>query len=226
MSERLRPILHRNDPGKSPLVGNIKVTREDWINVALDALVSDGEKQVKVAILGERLGVSRSSFYWYFKSRQDLLDHLLEHWNITNTTAMVAQANCPANTITEAACNVFKCFVDPELFDNPLDFAVRDWARRSGKVRRILDRAEQLRLDALEAMFIRYDYEPIEALTRARVLYYMQTGYYAADLNESMAERLALLPKYLLTFTGREADPTEIEAFTAFSKAVTTREKN
>jgi AcrR family transcriptional regulator len=53
--------------------GNVKVTREDWLRVAMDLLVSDGVSEVKVLTIGERLGVSRSSFYWYFKSRKDLL---------------------------------------------------------------------------------------------------------------------------------------------------------
>ena len=29
------PVLHRDDPDKEPLVGHIKVTREDWLNVCL-----------------------------------------------------------------------------------------------------------------------------------------------------------------------------------------------
>ena len=31
-----------------PLYGNTKVTREDWLNVALDLLVSEGVGEVKV----------------------------------------------------------------------------------------------------------------------------------------------------------------------------------
>ena len=60
--------------------GNVKVTREDWLTVAMDVLLSDGVEQVKVLTLGDRLSVSRSSFYWYFKSRQHLLDALLDQW--------------------------------------------------------------------------------------------------------------------------------------------------
>ena len=33
------PVLHRDDPDAAPLVGNIKVTRQDWLNVALDVLI-------------------------------------------------------------------------------------------------------------------------------------------------------------------------------------------
>lgn len=213
-------MLHREESEREPLAGNVKVTRDDWINVALDVLISDGVELVKVLPLAERLEVSRSSFYWYFKSRQHLLDALLARWRETNTAAMVRQAQAPAPTITAAVCNVFRCNVNPSLFDSDLDFAVRDWSRRSGKVRRVLDQADQECLQALTAMFQRYGYDQPEAMTRARILLFMQIGYNAAELNEPMADRLALLPSYLLGFTGREAAPEEIQEFQDYALSV------
>ena len=199
-------------------VGNIKATREDWLQVAMDLLISDGVEQVKVLPMSDQLGVSRSSFYWYFKSRQDLLEALLDYWQQTNTAAMVAQAKAPAATITAAVCNVFRCVINPALFNNPLDFAVRDWARRSGAVRRVLDQSDQQRLGALTEMFERYDYPALEAMTRARVLYYMQIGYNDADLHEPLAERMKLLPMYLLAFTGHTPQQSEIDEFIAYAE--------
>lgn len=222
---QITPLLHRDDPDKEPLVGNIKVTRQDWVNVALDVFISDGVEQVKVLALGDRLGVSRSSFYWYFKSRQDLLNALLDYWQETNTAALVRQAEAPAETITGAVCNVFRCVIDETLFSTRLDFAVRDWARRSGKVRRVLDQSDQTRLAALEAMFARFGYDRLEAHTRARILYYMQIGYDAAELNEPLEERLELVPTYLLGFTGKAPRPEEIESFFSFARAAAGKEK-
>jgi len=207
-----------------PLAGNVKVTREDWLNVALDILVSEGVGEIKIMSIGDRLDVSRSSFYWYFKSRQDLLDALLQHWEETNTAALVKQASLPADTITQSVCNVFRCFVNPDLFDNALDFAVRDWARRSGKVRKILDRSDHERMDALATMFGRFGYGESEAQTRARILYFMQLGYNVAELNETLTDRLKLLPDYLLGFTGVEASKDEIEEFGRY--ATETNERN
>jgi len=214
-----KPLLHRDDPEAAPLTGNIKVTRDDWLNVAMDVLISDGVDQVKVLSLAERMGVSRSSFYWYFKSRQDLLDALLRHWDRMNTAAIVAQAELPAETITQAVCNVQRCVVNTALFDTALDFAVRDWARRSGKVRSLLDRSDAQRVDALTGMFLRFGYDGNEALTRARVLYYMQLGYDFAQVGESGEARLAMVPHYLRVFTGREPRATEIEEFNAYARA-------
>jgi len=216
------PLLHRDDPAKAPLVGNVKVTREDWLNAAMDVLIRNGVDQVKVLALAGRLRVSRSSFYWYFKSRADLLDALLDHWQQTNTAALVAQAEAPAETITQAVCNVFRCVINPLLFNTKLDFAVRDWARRAANVRVVLQQSDTRRIDALSAMFSRFGYAPLEAYTRARILYYMQIGYDDADLHEPTAARMKLLPMYLLGFTGRQARPGEIEAFMAYAYEIET----
>ncbi len=209
--------LHRDDPTKTPLVGNIKVTRQDWLNAAMEVLISDGVESVKILALADRLKVSRSSFYWYFKDRADLLDALLDHWDSTNTGALVAQTNAPAETITAAVCNVFRCVVNPGLFNISLDFAVRDWARRSSSVRDVLHRSDDRRIAALQAMFQSFRYDDTQALIRARVLYYMQNGYNDADLKEPIEERMRVLPHYLYAFTGVEPLAREIEEFRAYS---------
>ncbi|MEM7462130.1 MAG: TetR/AcrR family transcriptional regulator [Pseudomonadota bacterium] len=202
------------------LVGNIKVTRQDWLDAAMAVLIRDGASQVKIMPLGEHLGVSRSSFYWYFKNRQDLLNALLEHWEKSNTAALVRHCEMPASGITEAICNIFRCFINPELFNSHMDFAIRDWARRNGTVRRIFELSEKKRLDAIEALFKRHGYPASEALTRARTLYYMQIGYYAADLQESFEQRNALTEDYVLGFTGKRPSRSELDALTEYVRSI------
>ncbi len=198
-----------------PPAGNVKVTRDDWLRLALDVLVSNGIDAVKVLRLSRRLDVSRSSFYWYFGSRQDLLDALLAHWDATNTRAIIELARAPQPTITAAVAHVFRAWIDPAKFDPRLDFAVREWARHSGPVRRLLDRADDERLQALRTMFARHGYDEAEADARSRVLYFMQIGYYALDLSEPLEDRLARVPDYLLSFTGRQASEEEVESLRA-----------
>ncbi len=100
MATRATPLLHRDDPEKAPLVGHVKVTREDWLNTARDVLVTEGAANVKILPLSNRLGVSRSSFYWYFENRKDLLAALLEEWETRNTARIVTQCEVPAANIS------------------------------------------------------------------------------------------------------------------------------
>lgn len=216
-----KTLLHRNEPENHPLAGNVKVTREDWLNLAKKALIEDGVEGVKVQVLGAALGVSRSSFYWYFKSRQDLLNALLDDWQGTNTAALVRMAEAPAVTITEAVGNVFRCVINPTLFNTRLDFAVRDWARRSPEVRHCLELSDSQRLLALQAMFQRFGYPEQESVARARILYYMQIGYDDAQLNEPMAVRTHLVAEYLVGFTGKDPSEDEVAALRRYATSLT-----
>ncbi|MGB3243353.1 MAG: TetR/AcrR family transcriptional regulator [Sulfitobacter sp.] len=201
----------------TPLYGNTKVTRVDWLNVAMDLLVSEGVGEVKVLSISERLGVSRSSFYWYFKSRKDLLAALLDEWENTNTAMLVHHAAMPCATITEGVCNIFRCWLDQALFNHQLDFAIREWARRDGAVRRVIDQTDCARVAAFAALFERFDYPQDEAEVRARVMYFMQVGYYALELSEPFSERMKRTGNYVLSFTGRVPTQTEIDVLTAYA---------
>jgi AcrR family transcriptional regulator len=196
---------------------NLKATRDDWLDLALRTLAAEGVAHVTVLDLSERLGVSRSSFYWYFRNRDDLLEALLSRWEELNTRSIVTQAETPAVSISEAVCNVFRCWVNPEIFSPRLDFAMREWARRSPKMRKALDRSDGERTAAIKAMFERHGYQERDAFVRARVLYYMQIGYYALDIREPMEERLALTPLYLKAFTGVRPSDADLASFRAYA---------
>ena len=123
-----------------------------------------------------------------------------------------------AATIAEAVCHIFACVVDRDLFDTALDFAIRDWARRSDAVRELLGASDERRVAALADMFRRYGYEQTDAFTRARVLYYMQLGYDVAPLDEPAEVRLSMVPHYLEVFTGRTASQEEIDELGAYAR--------
>jgi AcrR family transcriptional regulator len=217
---RSTPVLHRDDPEKDPLGGHAKVTRQDWLNMARDVLVTEGVAEVKILTLSARMGVSRSSFYWYFENRSDLLAALLSEWEARNTAQIVSHCRMPSGNITEAVCTFFRCFIDPSKFDQGLDFAVREWARRDASLRQRVDAADAARVAAVTTLFEAHGYLPEEADARARILYFMQLGYHALEVRETIATRLSRVESYLLGFTGRAADPVALKDFFDFVEAL------
>ena len=207
-------------PPANARLTHTKATRDDWIRVALETLIRDGVDSVKVLTLADRLGVSRSSFYWYFRNRDRLLDALLAHWQDTNTRAVVEQAALPSTSIVHGVTHIFRCWVDERLFDPRLDFAVRDWARRSEAVRAELDRADEARVNAIAELFRRHGWPEREAFVRSRVLYFMQIGYYALDLGETLEQRKVLAGSYLKAFTGQDPTPEELDPYLAWMDEV------
>lgn len=200
--------------------GNIKVTREDWLRLARDVLIDQGVEAVRILSLGQTLGVSRSSFYWYFESRQDLLDQLLQSWRQSNTCHLVERAHRPEPTITAAFLAICECWIDPRLFDPKLDFAIRAWARSQPEIRRAVEEADGERLAALVAMFRRYGYPEPESIVRARVLYLTQIAYFSLEITETMDSRFALVQEYVLSFTGKLASPAELQKLVDYMRSL------
>lgn len=188
-------------------------TREDWLKLALETLIRDGIDRVKIQIMAKQLNVSRSSFYWFFKSPQDLNDQMLDYWLAKNTGPIIQRALRPAQTITEAILNVFECWANEELFDPRLDIAVRLWARRAPDVLAVVTSADQQRLDALTGMFTRHGYPAEEALVRARVLYFTQVGQYTLDIREDMSVRFSRTRVFVQSFCGHVPSDAEVERF-------------
>ncbi|MDK3019017.1 TetR/AcrR family transcriptional regulator [Pseudodonghicola flavimaris] len=198
--------------GKRRGRGPGRTTRADWVQAALETLIAEGVDRVRVLELARRLECARSSFYWYFKNRAELLDSLLEHWQQTNTQLLVAAAARPAETINFAVGQLIADWAAPGEFDIPLDLAVRDWARRSDAVRRAVDSSDAQRIEAFAAMFRRYGYPQAEAEVRAQILYFHQFGYDALDRRESWDTRLGRSADYLYCLTGKTAGTAEVAA--------------
>lgn len=190
-------------------------SREVWLAAAKQAFLNTGLDAVKIQPLASQLALSRTSFYWFFKDRQALLDALLEDWEAKNTGAFIAACDAYAETITEAILNLIVVFHDGAVFEPQLDFAVRGWAHRSDAVMVRVNAADARRLSAIRAMFTRFGYAPDEADVRARTVYLTQIGYIAMQVNEDPATRMAQVRGYVHTFSGQTPTDRELARFHA-----------
>lgn len=203
----------RRAPKKAAATENGRLSRDAWIAAALETLVRGGVERVKILPLAEALGVTRGSFYWHFADRAELLDTLLELWTQKNTRGIVAQAARGGQSIVDSVLGVFELWVDSARFDPKLDFAVREWARRSPHVHRVVEAADDERVAALARMFRRAGYRRKEAFIRARILYYMQIGYFALGVRETLRQRMGYIHDYVAGFTGVVPSRRAVAAF-------------
>jgi AcrR family transcriptional regulator len=190
-------------------------TPDIWLDAAYQLLVEGGVEAVKVMPLAQRLGLSRTSFYWHFPDREALLAALVDRWKARNTGNLVARCEAPAATISEAMLNLVDCWVDPQLFDSRLEFAMRTWGWTDPAVEQAMTEADATRIAAITALFRRFGYDETQADTRARTLYLTQVGYIALRSQESFEARMGRIPAYVLTFSGVAPSPAEVAAFRA-----------
>lgn len=192
-----------------------KGSRDAWLEAAFELLLESGVDNVKILPLAKRLKLSRTSFYWFFKDREALLDALIERWREKNTQSLVRQTEAYSESIAEAILNIFDCWLDPELFDSPLEFAIRSWALQSDEVVREIDAADEARIEALTRMFVKYGYDTLAANVRARTIYLTQIGYISMKAQEALGVRMQRIPMYVEIFTGQAPQPHELRRFHA-----------
>ncbi|MBD3894893.1 TetR/AcrR family transcriptional regulator [Halomonas sp. ML-15] len=199
----------------SPSTTSAKGSKDVWLDAAFDMLLESGVDSVRILPLAKRLKLSRTSFYWFFKDREALLDALIARWREKNTQGLVRQTEAYAETIAEAMLNVFDCWLNPRLFDSPLEFAMRSWALQSAPVVSEIEAADATRIDALSRMFERYGYAPLAANVRGRTIYLTQIGYISMKTQEPLEVRMQRIPAYVEIFTGQRPEPRELKRFHA-----------
>ena len=190
----------RRKPAKRPPLG-----RDVWLDTARRALIEDGTAGIEINKLARRLGVSRGGFYWFFRSRQQLLDELLALWVGTSTVLYERILQSNQHDGMREYFALIDLWVDEKDYDPKWDGAVRDWARTSAAVLEAVHAVDQQRIVVIERIFLDMGYRGLEALMRARITYYHQVGYYALGVRESRSQRRQLLPYYAKVLTGRDA---------------------
>ncbi|MDT9599920.1 TetR/AcrR family transcriptional regulator [Sphingosinicella rhizophila] len=201
-------LAMRDDPPES--VRARRLTREDWLNAARKALVKSGIDDVKVDRLAKKLKASRGSFYWHFKSHADLLQALLQDWEVRNQVVIAQtrdrwEEEAPdLAQISRAVIRENPGWLDWEVNWATQSLAMRLWARKSKTVGKAVVRIDRLWQDLLRELFLRLGYSDKESLVRARILYFNYLGAYSYVVEESFAEMEELFPIYHQVLIGGE----------------------
>lgn len=122
--------------------------RDNWIRAAQSLLADQGIALVRVEVLARDLGVSKGSFYWHFRDRGELLEHLLSRWEDDELEWL----NVEDGTVAAARWARFvERTASPERMR--MEVAMRAWARGdervAGRVAAIEKRKTRLIADVL-----------------------------------------------------------------------------
>ena len=110
--------------------------RKDWIEAAIIMLAEDNVEALRVDTLAEKLGVTKGSFYWHFKGRDDLLFALLDEWRLRMTSEVQSLIFDRSGTPWERLERLLRIAISgrPDVPGGPFEMTLRDWARRDPKV--------------------------------------------------------------------------------------------
>jgi AcrR family transcriptional regulator len=161
------------DAARGPL------TPEAWVEAATQVLVDQGIDHVRIDVLAGQLGVTRGSFYWHFRDREDLLRRVLAAWRELATTQLTERLERahtdPRQQIHDVISLPFRGRAAARAAR--IELAIRAWARRDETARAAVDEADASRIAYHVHLFQALGFELAEARSRAFVLY----GYEVAE---------------------------------------------
>jgi AcrR family transcriptional regulator len=174
--------LHSEPPHSveaSPVAtAKVQLTPEDWIAAAADLLIDKSVDAVRVDVLAKGLNVTRGSFYWHFKDRNDLLERLLTSWRDAATAQVIERFErsgvSPAELIHELISLPFRGMA--AMHSASIELGIRAWARRDAMARQVVDEVDAQRLSYIAQCFSALGFGISDARRRAFMLYgYMLT---------------------------------------------------
>lgn len=180
------------------------LTPEAWIAAATDVLVDRGVDSISVDVLARRLEVTRGSFYWHFKGRDELLTGVLDGWRQAATEQVIRhfegrQAE-PRELIADLISLPFRGRAAERAAR--VELAIRAWARRDDMARRAVDEVDARRVSYIAQCFSALGFSIAEARSRAFLLYAYEVAESLLHMQGSAVqkrERSALMQQLLLT---------------------------
>jgi len=168
-----------------------RLGRQDWIDAAWAALGRGTIEHVKVERLSHDLKVTRGSFYWHFKNRQDLMDAVLESWF---KLFGLEEAIRPLEAAIDDPADKLWAIYDHVIrsINGSQTIALRLWAQRTPKIRERLRREDDARLRHYTFIFRALRFGPAEAERRGRVYYALVMSEYLRHGTRPLNERLEL----------------------------------
>lgn len=150
-----------------------QLDRRDWIAAGIEILSAKGIDAVRVEALARQLGISKGSFYWHFKDRQDLQEAILEEWEARQSD-WNTEGEGVSNPV-ERWARLFELFAKPDYAR--LEMAISSWARQDGNVARRVANAERKRFAYLSRVFREIGFTASQAGEWANAAIFLYLGW-------------------------------------------------
>jgi AcrR family transcriptional regulator len=187
-----------------------KLGRQDWLAMGIQILIEKGAEAVKIDPLAKLLNVTRGSFYWHFKDRNDLLEAILNEWETQNTKSVIVQVEELGSSPSSKLLNLFEIAAQN---DNRFEKAIRIWSDNDPRATAVIEQVDRQRLEYLQDLFLQLGFSETDARVRAQIIYSVRLGWFVMALPSQSTERLTeiRLVHAILTQTNRsEAMPKPI----------------
>lgn len=150
-----------------------QLDRRAWIGAGIEILSSRGVEAVRVEAIARQLGVTKGSFYWHFKNREDLQQAILEEWEARQSN-WNTEGESVSNPV-ERWARLFELFARPDYAR--LEMAISSWARQDPSVAKRVANADRRRLAYLSQVFREIGFTSSQAAEWANAAMFLYLGW-------------------------------------------------
>jgi AcrR family transcriptional regulator len=168
------------------------LTPQAWTDAATEVLVDQGIDHVRVDVLAKQLKVTRGSFYWHFRDREELLRSVLRDWREGATVQLTARLEGAHTDPRQQLRDVLSLPLRGRSAVRAarIELAIRAWARRDELARHAVDEADASRIGYIAQVFSSLGFAVAEARSRAFLLYSFLVGESLMANQGGAAQRL------------------------------------
>lgn len=148
--------------------------KSQWVAAGLESLRRGGVDAVRVERLAADLGITKGSFYWHFRNREELLEAVLEHWSREMTDAEFERIASLEGGLAQRLLALAQDVLEKGM--GRYDPAIRAWARAERRVAAAVAQVDRRRVRTLTRFFEEAGFEADEARTRGRLFYTFLLG--------------------------------------------------
>ena len=142
-------------------------TKNDWLIAALNLLETSGHEGVIIEHLAANMHTAKSSFYWHFRNRNELLNDLLTYWSEEYTEDLIQELN---NSHLDAADKLYQVMLKIHQLElAKYDLVIRAWAKHDLLARRAVNRVNKLRRNFIRSIFEELGFRGDELDMRTRL---------------------------------------------------------
>jgi len=145
--------------------------RRAWVSAGMEMLRSAGVQSLSIEALAKKQNISKGSFYWHFKDREDFLESILDEWQQRQGDW---STNGDSNqSPVERWARLLETFAEPGYAS--LELAISTWARQDQNVARRVADADRKRVHYLADIFreIGFSHDQSEEWANAAFCFYL-----------------------------------------------------
>jgi AcrR family transcriptional regulator len=177
-----------------------RLDRNAWLVQALKILSREGLAGVRVEKLARSLHVTKGSFYWHFKDRDDLFSGMLDYWADVLTDDVFKEVLACRGNAKRRLLKLME--VIEETRADRFEFAIRSWASHDKTVARKVRKVDEQRLGFIKGLFKETGFLEAEADARARIFIHFQVAAPGIRIPLTKQERAALRKRRHRILTG------------------------